>query len=199
MIKAVLFDYGGVIKVHYSLSKNMAEICGVSDGELERTKEERFEIGRQLAKGFISNKQFWQKIGDILGKPISDNSVELAKKFYRENFAFLPGMMDLVKELRARKIKTAVLSNIGRLEAKVIREKNGYKGFDALILSYEAGMAKPEVDIYLLAAKKLRVRPDECIFIDDAEKNLVPAEKLGMKTVLFKNPKQATRDILKLF
>jgi FMN phosphatase YigB (HAD superfamily) len=38
--------------------------------------------------------------------------------------------------------------------------------------------------------KKLNSKPNECIIIDDEESNLLPAKKLGIKTILFKNPKQ---------
>jgi putative hydrolase of the HAD superfamily len=59
-------------------------------------------------------------------------------------------------------------------------------------------MRKPELKIYRLTLKKLKVKPEECIFIDDKEKNLKPAKKLGIKTVLAKNPKQVIRDVCKI-
>ena len=42
------------------------------------------------------------------------------------------------------------------------------------------------------------MNPSECVFIDDKEENLVPAEELGMKTVLFQNPKQAVKEVLNI-
>lgn len=78
----------------------------------------------------------------------------------------------------------------------MIREKGGYEGFDAVILSYEEGMRKPEdLDFYHLAPKRLGVKPEECIFIDDKAENLPPAQSIGIKTVLFKNQQQAIEDI----
>ena len=196
MIKAVIFDYGGVMKKSgHPLIVYVAKICGVSEEVLDTKKVEIREIGRQLVKGLISDEQLWKEIGEIISKPIPNDSTELAKKFYKESLVFLPGMIDLVKKLKSRKIKTAVLSNISKSNAELIREKNGYNGFDEVVLSYEVGMRKPELEIYTLTVNKLGMKPEECLFIDDAEGNLVPAEKLGMKTVLFENPKQAVKDI----
>jgi putative hydrolase of the HAD superfamily len=62
-------------------------------------------------------------------------------------------------------------------------------------LSCEVGFVKPQKEFYELAVKDLVVLPGECIFIDDDENNLLPAEKLGMKTVLAKKPEQIVEDV----
>ena len=66
-------------------------------------------------------------------------------------------------------------------------------------MSYEEGLRKPEdADFYHLAPKRLGVKPEECIFIDDKEENLPPAQSIGIKTVLFKNPQQAIKEVLEI-
>ena len=198
MIKAVIFDYGGVIKEGRPLSKDIGKISGLSEEELKKTKEERHKIGSKASKGFITDEQFWQEFARLTGKKMPDNCVEQAKKIYRETFVFFAEVIGLIKELKAQGLKTAVLSNIFKFEADVIRENKGYDGFDEVILSYEVGSEKPEAEIYALTVNKLNLRPEECLFIDDKQENLVPAEKLGMKTILFKNPKQAVKDVLSI-
>jgi putative hydrolase of the HAD superfamily len=66
-------------------------------------------------------------------------------------------------------------------------------------LSYEEGLRKPgDLDFYHLAPKRLGVKPKECIFIDDKEENLPPAQSIGIKTVLFKNSQQTIKDVLNI-
>jgi putative hydrolase of the HAD superfamily len=196
MIKAVIFDYEGVIKTSHPLSMDISRITGLSEEELLKTKEKRHQIASLATKGVISDEQFWQEFSKVLNKQLlSDECVEKAKQIYRDTFEFFSEVISLVEELKQRKIKTAVLSNIFKFEADVIRERNGYDEFDPVILSYEAEMRKPDAEIYNLILKKLGLRPEECIFIDDQEKNLLPAKELGMKTILFQNPKQAVQDI----
>lgn len=199
MIKAVLFDVGGVIKTNYPLSKDTAEICGVSDEKVKEIKEERrLKVGIPAEKGLISDEDFWVGVSEILGKKLPqtpEECVKIAKKRYIENFVFHQEVVDLAKELKEKGIKIAILSNVFEYSAEVIRQKGGYDNFDPVILSYEVGMAKPEKDIYLYALRKLNLKPEECIFIDDKEENLVPARELGMKTVLAENQEQIVKDV----
>lgn len=195
MIKAVIFDYGGVIKVGHPLSKGVNEVWGISDEEIKQTKEKRKPFSTQATKGLLNEKQLLQKFFEILGRKAPEDCIEKLKQNYENTFVFFPGTLSLVEKLRKENFKTAILSNIFKFEADVIREKHGYDGFDPLILSYEVGMMKPDLEIYSFAVKKLGVRPEECIFIDDKEENLLPADSLGMKTILAKNPEQVMKDV----
>ncbi len=55
--------------------------------------------------------------------------------------------------------------------------------FDAVVISDRVGMRKPEPEIYLLTAARLGLPPQECLFVDDTERNLPSAADLGMGTV----------------
>lgn len=196
MIKAVLFDYGGVIKVGHVLSLDLAKIFDISEEEVKIKKEEINKVGEQASKGTITDDQLFLKISEILDKPLPRNYLAMAKKLYSDTFVFIPEILDLAKNLKLRGIKTAVLSNIGKFHSDVTREKNGYDEFDPVILSYEVKMRKPEPEIYKLALEKVGAKPEECIFIDDKEENLVPARQLGIATVLAKEPSQIVRDVM---
>jgi putative hydrolase of the HAD superfamily len=60
--------------------------------------------------------------------------------------------------------------------------------FDAVVISAEVGMRKPEERIFLHAAKVIGLAPDECVFIDDLEANVAAAEAVGMTAVLHSDP-----------
>jgi len=57
------------------------------------------------------------------------------------------------------------------------------KYFDIFVNSAEEGVKKPDARIFLLACKKLDVRPEDCIFIDDSYKNVLTANSLGMQGI----------------
>ncbi|MFH0791604.1 MAG: HAD-IA family hydrolase [bacterium] len=107
-------------------------------------------------------------------------------------------MIKLIGKLKQSGIKTAVLSNVIKPHAQIIINHDGYRYFDHVILSYRVHLEKPNSDIYLLAVAKLRVKPQECIFVDDLERNLVPAKKLKMKTVLCNGPRKTIQTINQL-
>lgn len=200
MIKAVIFDYGGVIKEAHGLFVDIADLYKLPKEYVLNKREEIKPVIHQFDKGLLSEENFWEKISEILGHPIPEDITkivrEVVRETYRKDFGFFPAMLEFNKELRGRGIKTAVLSNILIFQAEVIREKEGYKDFDEIILSYEEGLRKPEdLDFYHLAPKRLGVKPEECIFIDDKEENLPSAQSIGIRTVLFKNSQQAIKDV----
>lgn len=193
MIKAVIFDYGGVIHPSCPCRENVAKGYGVSLARLEKAID---GIIKKFRKGFITEDEFFKKLSLILDKPVPKNKKSLWREKFEKNFYLYPQMKDLIKKLKLKGIKTAVLSNVIEPHTEIIKRSGGYKSFDVVILSCKVGLDKPDPAIYLLTAKKLNVKPEECLFIDDKESNLVPAEKLRMKTILAKNPKQVVNDIL---
>ena len=53
------------------------------------------------------------------------------------------------------------------------------------MLSFEVSLVKPDPEIYRLAAKRLGVRPEECVFVDDKTINVEAAESVGMKGIVY--------------
>jgi putative hydrolase of the HAD superfamily len=60
--------------------------------------------------------------------------------------------------------------------------------FDAVVISADVGMRKPEERIFLHAAALLELEPSECVFVDDVEANIIAAEAVGMTGVLHRDP-----------
>ena len=67
--------------------------------------------------------------------------------------------------------------------------------FDDLLLSSQVGLVKPDPEIFRLAARRLGVDLNECLFIDDREPNVAVAESLGMSGLVYKNFKQLKKDL----
>jgi len=195
MIKAVIFDYGGVMKPETHWAEDIALAYKVS-AKIVKKKIKPFI--NSLQKGITKEDEFWKKFSLALKKPIPKNSRNLWRKCVEKNFHIYPEMRRFVKKIRSQRIKTAVLSNSIESHVKVIEKHAGYKNFDIVVLSSRVGLRKPERKIFLLAVKRLKVKPEECIFIDDRDEFLKPAKKLGIRTVLAKNPKQVIHDVSKI-
>jgi epoxide hydrolase-like predicted phosphatase len=71
--------------------------------------------------------------------------------------------------------------------------------FDAVVISGEVGMRKPEPAIYRYAADKLQVDPAECVFVDDLGPNVKGAVAVGMVGVKFVSAEQAVEELEALF
>jgi len=95
-----------------------------------------------------------------------------------------PQVFLLLKALKAREMKTAIISNCSWEEVKALRETELYGFFNEVILSYEVHMKKPDPGIYLEAVKRMGVDAEKCVFVGDGGSNeLVGAKNVGMKAI----------------
>ena len=67
--------------------------------------------------------------------------------------------------------------------------------FDGLVISGREGLVKPDAAIYRLLLERYGLRAEECLFIDDVERNIQGARAVGMQAVLFTNPEQLALDL----
>lgn len=196
MIKAIIFDYNGVVKkINKYFFDDVELIFGLSTQEKENAKKTTRDISEQLDKGLLDEDSFWMKFAERINKSMPSDVKALSRKLFSEHFELYEEVVNMVKNLKTEGYVTAVLSDTFLYMAEITRERNGYDYFDKVYLSCEVGFVKPQKEFYELAVKDLAVLPEECIFIDDSESNLLPAKEIGMKTVLAKKPDQIVEDI----
>jgi len=124
----------------------------------------------------------------------------LPHKFIIENMngKEIPGIKKILEELRDKKIKTAVASSSPKeLIEKVIKGFDLCKYFDVLISGEEVEKGKPNPDIFLYTAKKLKVNIKNCIVIEDSTNGVKAAKKAGTKCIGFNNPDTHGQDLSK--
>lgn len=193
MIKAVLFDYGGVV-THGGkpgmLSNNLAARLEISDEQATTLLGYGFD---KIKRGLIDGDEFWRILEEAHGAPIPEASRDIW--LHWEDIAPIEEVMGLRQQLQDLGIKTGILSNVEPVVAETLYDHGAYDDFTPLILSCEVGYAKPDPEIYELALSKLGgLKSDEVLFIDDQEKMLAPARQLGMQTLLAESPEQLIRD-----
>jgi putative hydrolase of the HAD superfamily len=195
MIKVVIFDYDGVVKKSQKLSLDIIELYKISIEEYEEFVSQLKPIIVKFDKGLIGEEKFWMEFSYTMGKTTPEKCGERAKKMYKDKIVFFPEVIELVNKLRNEGLRLSILSNMFPYQAEIIKEIDGCSLFDDIFFSCEKGLTKPDSKFYELAIKEMNVRPQECLFIDDKKENLLPAEKLGMKTVLAKKPDQIVKDV----
>lgn len=182
MIKAVIFDWGGVI----APNPNGGWLNQLAD-MLNMTVEDLLPHWRaagysDFSKGFINEETFWRQFEVSLGRPMPRD----VSSIWVDGSALRPWpeMLTFVEELRNSGIRTAILSNTVRPMSIRAKESGIYADFHPVILSDEVGLVKPDMQIYQLTLDELGLSADECIYVDDLQKNLDLAVDLGMTIVL---------------
>ena len=198
MIKACIFDLDGVIvdtaRYHYLAWKRLAKELGV---DLTLEDNERL-------KG-VSRMRSLEIILEIGGISLSQREKEqLANKKntwfvdYIERMApeeIYPGVKELIRGMRGLGIKLALASS-SKNARTVIQLLHIQNDFDAVVDGTMITHTKPDPEIFLMAADKLGVEPENCVVFEDAEAGIEAAIAAGMKCVGVGSPvmlKEANR------
>ncbi len=193
MIKAVIFDFGGVLIDNPSegIFSYCANALGVSREALYELVKRKFE--HDFQKGTLPEDEFWEKACAELGakKPAVSS---LWGDAFRHAYSPKQEMFSLIKQLKKNGYKTGILSNT-ELPAMGVYHEQGYDVFDVIILSCAEKTRKPERRIYEIALKRLNIKPPEAIFIDDKIENIEGARNLGIAGILFQSPKQVKKEL----
>lgn len=117
--------------------------------------------------------------------------------FYTEVLTEMPGTRELIERLKVN-YKVAMLTNNNALGFKPFDAKFGFSRlFDAVIVSGEEGVKKPDEKIFLIALHRLRVKAKNTYFLDDTAANVDAAKKIGIHGIVFKDAKTAEADLKK--
>ena len=179
-IRAVLFDYSGVIARKRQKLKELREQIERDFGVDKKALKLELE-----ARGLdvLSSKE----LGRVLHTPLKEAfGVNLPEGWLasRVTSDVSEEHIKLVRGLRGQ-YGTAIVANSDGTLAHRMRERGIYDIFDAVIDSDIVGVRKPDTGIFLFAASRLNVNPRACLFIDDKIENVRGAERLGMQGICF--------------
>jgi putative hydrolase of the HAD superfamily/hydrolase len=139
-----------------------------------------------LETGRLSTEQFDRRLAVILSEGLPDplDPTGLSSRLLG-GIKPEERMITAVRRAREAGIMTGLISNTWNLEAS---PSEALDIFDVRVLSGVEGIRKPEPEIYLLAASRLSVDPEACVFVDDLPSNVEGARAVGMTGVLHRDP-----------
>lgn len=185
-LEAVLWDMDGVIAdtadYHYDAWREVLAERGVtlSKADFMKLFGQRSETILKFALG--------DKISPEEANKITDRKQALYRRNVAQNIVPLPGAVTLIKSLNQNHIKTAIASSAVQANIDVILRGLGIeKDFQAIVAGTEVAEGKPSPLVFQLAAKKLGVKPGNCVVIEDAIAGVAAAKRAGMKCLAVTN------------
>ena len=186
-IKAVLFDFTGVLttsRVWFTLAEKLSARFGL---EKKLISDILYEHEAMLMRGRKSTHDFWEENFKKLEIPL-----DVFKEEFSHWYVLNPEVLEIAGELK-KKFRLVIFSDNFDAVTSTIRADPALKIFDEMFFSNEMHKTKQEEGTFEDVLEKLKLKPKECVFIDDKEKNLEPAKALGIKTVLFDGVKSITK------
>jgi putative hydrolase of the HAD superfamily len=198
-ISTVISDFGGVLTTPLIQSfLAFQDSTGISMEALGMAMQRLAERQGthplfELEKGRTTEAEFLEQMAGEL-EPILGHRPEM-HRFSEIYFAALEPnspMIELMRELRARGMRMALLTNNVREWEPLWRSMLPVDEiFELVIDSAFVGCRKPEPGIYEITLERLGVAAEECLFVDDVEDNCAAAGRLGMTPVHFRDNEQA--------
>jgi putative hydrolase of the HAD superfamily len=195
-LRAVFIDLGGVIvRTEYQAPRqHLAERFGM-DYESMTNLAFTGDSARKASTGLISEDDHWAGILRRLHLPESELRT-VRDEFFAGDIIDLV-LLDILRSSHSR-FKVGLVSNAFSGLREWIVEKKFADVFDAMIISAEVGVEKPDARIFQIALEKLGVAASESVFLDDFAENITAARALGMQTIHFTQPEQALEQLEKL-
>lgn len=184
-MRAAIFDLDGVIvdtaKYHYLAWKRLAKENGFDFTEKDNERLKGVSRVRSL--------EILLEIGGLHLDDETKSQMAIQKNDWYVDYIsrmdeseILPGVVEYVKSIRSKGIKTAIGS--ASQNTPLILKRLGIASlFDAIVDGNKVSKAKPDPEVFLRAAKELNVPPAECVVFEDAEAGIEAALRAGMKAV----------------
>ena len=208
MIKAVFWDFGGVITSSPFEAFNKFEIDNNLPADFLRqvnSTNPNDNAWAKLERSEVNLEEF-----DLLFEEESNNLGHAVKG--KEVIALLQGqirpeMIKALQKIRGNLIQACLTNNIRSLKEEAFEEGNvSVSGkhdvimdlFDFVIESSKVNLRKPDPAFYKMACEKASIEPSEAVFLDDLGINLKPAKNLGMETIKVINSRDALQELQEL-
>lgn len=194
-VKSIVFDFGGVLaKPDQELIVSyLANYFGVQPEEIRELQLHELEWIRLTVKEF----EFWTKFANDRGQELPSNWWATYQNVKLDSVREIPGIGDLLSELRERGYQIEILSNFEPWMEPLL-DRLAYRDFfDRIYLSYQTKLEKPSEGAYLNVLQQSDHHSNQIIFIDDQKPNVVAAQKLGIDAVQFISVEQLRADLVR--
>ncbi len=196
MIKGIVFDFGNVICT-FDNARSLRRLANGTARSTEELNNLIYSSGLQILyeSGKISSEEFFDTV-----KGKSNLSISQAEfiRAYTDIFTPLPATFELIGRLK-RCYVLGLLSNTSEWDFEfAIKPTSVFPLFDAASLSFQVGHMKPAPEIYRDILHKLRLKPSECIYIDDIEGFARAAREIGMVGITYRSHEQLVGELRQL-
>lgn len=194
MIRNIIFDIGNVLAGF--VWEEFFKSFGFSDEVFEKLADAtvRSDFWNEMDRGKLTDDQLLE------GFIQNDPSIEKELRQVFENVTNMIRRYDYaipwLKELKEKGYQVYYISNFAH-KAHVECEKalDFLEEMEGGILSYQDRLIKPDPEIYRLLCSRYGLKAEECIFIDDTERNVLAAQKEGMKGLIFHTLEQTREEL----
>lgn len=184
MIRNIIFDMGNVL-LRWDPQHIVSRFTADAEAQ-RRIRAAIFEDPDWAAQdaGAISEDEMRDHIRNRLPEELHEAAMNCYNAFER-HMPDIPDMQALALELKAEGHRIYVLSNANVRFADYLPGRAFFREFDGIVISAQEKLVKPDARLFRLALDRFGLRPEESLFIDDAQANVEGARAVGMAALRF--------------
>ncbi len=183
MIKAVIFDLNGIFIQAPKLGHRLRDDFGVERGKFIPVLHEIMHKIRQ--PGALGAFSYWESY--LKSWNVNFNEKEFLDYWFKAEKTS-ETMVVFAKNLRTKGVKVFILSNNFKERAEYYGHYPWiHEAVDKVYFSFNTGFVKPDIGAWQLVLAENDLKPEECIFFDDQDKNIKASEEAGIKAFRFTN------------
>jgi len=198
-IRAVILDYGEVLcqRPKMEALQGMADVLGIDEGKFLALYAESRDPYDQ---GVMTADQYWEEFARRAKAEIDVEVIQQLRTLDTQMWSTTsPEMTEWVGMLKEAGLTTALLSNMQHDMSVFVRKNFDWlKRIDHQILSCEVGLIKPDPAIFLHCIERVGVRPNEALFVDDREVNVITARSIGIRAIRFQSTEQLRDELRRI-
>ena len=171
-----IFDMGGVLCCDFNDILVISDYLGITEENFFFCAGENF---RELLDGKINSNEFWVRFSLRYGKKVKE---ELFGKFF--NPGINQGTKDIIEQLKSN---SRVVCGTNTIDSHYyyLLNQGSYDIFDEVYASNLMGISKPDPEFYRYILNNEGINPENTVFVDDTEENIISAQKIGINSILF--------------
>ena len=185
-IKGVIFDYGRVLAwtQHQEPRAAWERQLGLAPGALTRVVHNEHSW-MAVQRGTISLDAHWQAVRTAL-RLTPEDTAALRAAFYAGDVLNVE-LVACIDRLRTSGLRIGLLSNFSADLRAMLAHQDLLRRFDALAISAELGLMKPEAAAYRAILTMMQLEAPTCVFIDDVSANIAAAQAVGLHGIVFED------------
>ncbi len=197
-IKAIIFDFGGVL-INWDPRRVFRQYFPGDEQGMEAFMEEIgfHEWNLRQDEGY----PFEQAVRDLSARfPQYAHIIRAYDVDWEQSITgIVPETVELLGRLKAAGYRLYGLTNWNYTKFTLVRHKYPvFRLFEDIIVSGQVKLVKPDPAIYRLLLDKIGLEPQDCLMVDDSERNAEAAHELGFTSIHFTTPRQLEGELRRL-
>ena len=194
-----IFDMGGVVTTTAQIDDELCSMLGITTEEYYNfcghekngiKSEYTTDLMDLYSNGIINTKEFYHAFS-------ARSEIEIKYDYFHNLYSpvLFKKTVQIINKLKEQGNRVVCGTNTWETYYNIHLERGDYRYFDKVYASNYLGVSKPNPDFWKLILQFEKALPENTVFIDDRQKNIDAALKLGIKSILFESPEQLAKEL----